>query len=83
MPPWACGAVASRCSYTVSSLLESDGILASDFLSLIQQWRDAMNEDSGQVIPNYHENMGQRVPCMLVLDASGSMDETLSPADGA
>lgn len=34
-----------------------------------------------EIVPQYHNNPAQRTPCMLVLDASGSMDE-LVPATG-
>lgn len=34
-----------------------------------------------EIVPQYHKNPAQRTPCMLVLDASGSMDEIV-PATG-
>lgn len=34
-----------------------------------------------EIVPQYHNNPAQRTPCLLVLDASGSMDEVV-PATG-
>ena len=34
-----------------------------------------MNQD---IVPMYHDNPSQRTPCMLVLDASGSMDQVVA-----
>jgi len=36
----------------------------------------AANTNTAERTPNYLENTAQRVPCMLVLDASGSMNES-------